>query len=203
MTAAQTVCVVDDEDAVRRSLALMLRLAGYKVKPFESGVRFLEQADEAAGCCILLDVRMPGKDGLEVQGELQRRGIHSASIVMTGHGELSVAVEALRSGAVDFLEKPFEKSRLLASMERAWLKLRDPEGYRAMACKAADSLAALTQQERAVLDSFSGGLSNRSVAAALGLSLRDVELCRASIVARLGGGLSDAVRLAFLARSCA
>lgn len=201
MQSAKHAYVVDDEDAIRRSLTLMLRLAGWQVSQFESGTAFLDQSPALAPNCVLLDVRMPGMDGLEVQKELSRRGIDFPVVMMTGHGEIPVAVAALKGGAVDFLEKPFQKARLLAALDNAWLKLSDPDAYRRVRLEAASVLETLSEAERRVLDAFAQGLSNRGVADALGLAVTEVERCRASLVEKLGGSsLPDSIRIAYLAQ---
>src|SRR5688500_11103232 len=107
------VHLIDDDEAIRRSAGFMLKTAGYTVRPYESGVAFLKEAKQINPGCILLDVRMPVMDGIEVQQELRSRGITFPIIVMTGHGDVSVAVRAMRAGALDFIEKPFEKAVLL------------------------------------------------------------------------------------------
>jgi two-component system response regulator FixJ len=196
------VHLVDDEAAIRRSLTFMLKLGGYRVSAFESGRAFLDAVGGLHQGCILLDVRMPDMDGLEVQQELNRRSVSMPVILMTGHGELAVAVSALRAGAVDFVEKPFERARLLASLDRAWLGIGDPDAHAALGREAAAMVASLTEQERAILDVFSQGLSNSAAAAALGIPVGDVEVARASLTEKLGGTtLSDAIRIAYLAQS--
>jgi two-component system response regulator FixJ len=200
MSARKQVYVVDDEEVIRRSLGMMLKLAKWDATTFESGVHLLDQIDDLPNACILLDVRMPGMDGLEVQRQLNSRASACPTVVMTGHGEVSVAVAALRGGAVDFLEKPFEKSKLLAALERAWLKLSDPQGYGAIRHDAASTLAGLSRFEHDVLRSFAEGSANQATAAALGCPLAEVELARANLIKKLGGSnLSDAIRVAFLA----
>src|SRR4051812_32120594 len=106
----RTVYLVDDDEAIRRSAGFMLRTSGYAVKPFVSGVEFLKEVKDLEPGCVLLDVRMPGMDGIEVQRELRSRGVTFPVIVMTGHGDVGVAVQAMKAGAVDFIEKPFEKA---------------------------------------------------------------------------------------------
>lgn len=200
MEDAKHVHLVDDEGAIRRSLTLMLRLAGYQISAFESGRTFLDAVGGLRTGCILIDVRMPDMDGLEVQQELNQRGVWMPVVLMTGHGDLAVAVSALRAGAADFIEKPFERARLLTALERAWLRVTDPQAYRSLQQKASGLLARLSGDERAVLAAFSQGLSNSAAAAALGSSVANVEVARAGIIEKLGGAtLLDAVRVAYLA----
>jgi len=198
---AMPIYLVDDEEAIRRSLKLVLQLAGHEVVPFESGRHFLEAVNGLAPGCILLDVRMPEIDGLQVQKELIERGIDMPLVIMTGHGDIAVAVSALRSGASDFVEKPFERAQMLAAIERASMRVEDPEGYRGLVRRAGESLARLTSIERAVLDGYAGGHASAAVAGMLGLPLDTVEMARISLTEKLGGGgLTDAIRIIYLSK---
>lgn len=196
------IYLVDDEEAIRRSLKLVLQLAGHEVVPFESGRHFLDAVKLLPPGCILLDVRMPEIDGLQVQQELKRREIAMPLVVMTGHGDLTIAVAALKAGADDFIEKPFERAQMLASIERACARLTDVEAYRASIRDAADAIGRLAERERAVLEAYADGQSTQAVAAALDLSVSTVEMVRIAIIEKLGGvGLTDAIRLTYLARA--
>jgi two-component system, LuxR family, response regulator FixJ len=119
MTTEKLVHIVDDDDAVRRSTAFLLKQAGYGVKQYASGVVFLKEAKNVERGCVLLDVRMPEMDGLEVQQEMISTGIDMPIVILTGHGDVDVAVKAMRSGAVNFIEKPYEKETLLYAIEEA------------------------------------------------------------------------------------
>lgn len=119
----QRVYVVDDEEAVRRSLGFLLRTSGYQASLFASGTEFLREARGLEPGCVLLDVRMPEMDGLEVQREMAARGITLPVIVLTGHGDITTAVQAMKAGAVDFLEKPFEKAALLTALEAGFARV--------------------------------------------------------------------------------
>jgi two-component system, LuxR family, response regulator FixJ len=194
------VYLVDDEEAIRRSLGVMLKLAGYACTGFASGAELLARVEGLAPGSILLDVRMPEMDGLEVQRQLNLRGVTMPVVFMTGHGDVAVAVSALRAGASDFLEKPFERATLLAALDRARLKRTDPQGYRALRDEAARAIARLAVGERAVLTALGQGLSNRAAADALALDVAAVETTRAALIEKLGGRtLADAIRLAHLA----
>lgn len=196
------IYLVDDEEAIRRSLKLVLQLAGHEVVPFESGRHFLDAVKLLPSGCILLDVRMPEIDGLQVQQELKRRGIAMPLVVMTGHGDLSVAVATLKAGADDFIEKPFERAQMLSSIERACARLSDPEAYRKSIRNAAAAIALLAERDRKVLEAYADGQSTQAVSAALDLSSTTVELARIAIVEKLGcASLTDAIRLAYLARA--
>ena len=113
MAQDRLVHVVDDEDSIRRSLDFLLRTAGFQVQKWDNGEAFLKGADSAAPACVLLDIRMPGLDGLQVQAEMASRGFNQPVVVLTGHGDIGIAVRAMRAGAVDLLEKPFNRERLL------------------------------------------------------------------------------------------
>lgn len=200
MAGSRNIYVVDDEDAIRRSLGLLLRLAGYEVKSFASGDRFLAEAGALPPGCVLLDVRMPGMTGLEVQQELAARNIALPVVLMTGHGDIAVAAAALGAGAADFIEKPFEQTTLTTALDRVWMELEDPAAFAALARAARDALGKLSETERRILDAFASGSANRAIAHAMDLPLATVEICRATIVEKLGGtSLVDAIRVAFLA----
>ena len=200
MTTDRLVYMVDDDEAVRRSTSFMLKTSGYKVETYTSGVAFLKDARHAEPGCVLLDVRMPEMDGLAVQKELKARGIDLPVIVMTGHGDVSVAVEAMKAGAVDFIEKPFEKSVLLAALDDGFGRI-ELSGRRAeRAALAAIRLEALTPRERDVLRGLVDGLPNKTIGYDLGISPRTVEIHRAHLMAKLGvRSLSEALRIAFAA----
>ena len=196
------IYLVDDEEAIRRSLKLVLQLAGHEVVQFELGRHFLDAVDRLPPGCILLDVRMPEIDGLQVQQELIRRGIEMPLVVMTGHGDIGVAVTALKAGADDFIEKPFERAQMLAAIERACLRAGDHLAYRASVRDATQALARLTETERSVLDAYAEGQTTQVVAAALDLGPTVVEMARVAIVEKLGGaGLTDAIRFVYFAKA--
>ena len=196
--------LVDDEEAIRRSLCLMLQLAGHQVVVFASGTAFVAEVDGLAPGCILLDIRMPEMNGLEVQQELAQRDIDMPIVMMTGHGDIATAVAALQAGAEDFIEKPFERAKMLTAVEQACLRLSDPPAYHAIAADAGKRLETLTEAEAAVLDAFAEGLSNQAAAAMLGQDLATVETLRATLVEKLDvDGLSDAIRIVFLAKRSA
>lgn len=200
MTADRIVYLIDDDDAVRRSASFMLKTSGYKVETYVSGIAFLKEARHAEAGCVLLDVRMPEMDGLAVQKELKARGIDLPVIVMTGHGDVSIAVEAMKVGAVDFIEKPFEKSVLIAALDDGFGRI-ERTGRRAERAElAAVRLQALTPRERDVLRGLVDGLPNKTIAYDLGISPRTVEIHRAHLMSKLSvRSLSEALRIAFAA----
>jgi two-component system, LuxR family, response regulator FixJ len=193
------VHLVDDEEAIRRSAGFMLKTSGYAVESYASGVEFLKVNDPQPGC-ILLDVRMPEIDGLEVQQALRDRGVTLPVIVLTGHGDVTVAVRAMKQGAVDFLEKPFEKAMLLAAIEEGFRRIERADRGRERAEEAAVKLETLTSRERDVLEGLARGLPNKTIAYDLGISPRTVEIHRANLMDKLEvRSLSDALRIAFAA----
>lgn len=200
MRESRKIHIVDDEDAIRRSASFMLKTSGYAVSTYASGTEFLLHAKAAEPGCVLLDVRMPGMDGLEVQAAMAERGISMPVVVLTGHGDVSIAVRAMKGGAVDFLEKPFEKARLIEAIDVAFLRLDDLDGRAARAQDAAITVAGLTAREQDVLRGMANGLPNKTIAFDLGISPRTVEVHRANLMAKLQvKSLSEALRIAFAA----
>ena len=194
------VYVVDDDDSVRRSGAFMLKTSDHRVKAYASGIELLKEKELEPGC-ILLDIRMPGMDGLEVQQALQDRGVCLPVIIMTGHGDVPLSVRAMKAGAIDFIEKPFEKETLISAIEDG-LAVLHRSGSRGERAKAAlVRLQVLTPRERDVLDGLARGLPNKTIAYDLGISPRTVEIHRANLMTKLEvRSLSDALRLAFAAQ---
>lgn len=200
MTTRKLVHIIDDEDAIRRSASFMLKTSGYTVETWPNGVAFLKEVRHVEEGCILLDVRMPEMDGLEVQQALNERGITMPVIVLTGHGDVTIAVRAMKGGAVDFLEKPFEKAVLISAIEAAFGRLASAGSQAARAAEAEIVLGALTPRERDVLEGLAKGLPNKTIAYDLGISPRTVEVHRANLMSKLEvRSLSDALRIAFAA----
>lgn len=195
----RVVHLVDDDEAIRRSAGFMLKTSGYQVKSYASGVELLKEKELTAGC-ILLDVRMPEMDGLQVQQALKDRGIGFPVIVMTGHGDVNVAVQAMKAGAVDFIEKPFEKAVLLSAIEEGFARIEEVGRTRARAEEARVRLQALTPREHDVLEGLVRGHPNKTIAYDLDISPRTVEIHRANLMSKLGvASLSEALRIAFAA----
>ncbi len=200
MADRRQIYLVDDDDAVRRSAGFMLKTSGFAVESFVSGVEFLKSVDGLAPGCILLDVRMPGMDGLEVQRALSERGITFPVIVLTGHGDVNVAVAAMKAGALDFIEKPFEKAVLVAALEEGFAQIERSDRGKARAAEAALRLNVLTARERDVLEGLVRGFPNKTIAYDLGISARTVEIHRANLMTKLNvRSLSEALRIAFAA----
>jgi two-component system response regulator FixJ len=194
MADEQCVFVVDDDADVRDSLRLLLETSGFTVRTFTSAVHFLADQGPKKGC-LIADIRMPDMSGLELQEEIIRRQIELPVIVMTGHGDVPLAVRAMKAGAIDFLEKPFDDKLMLASVHRG-LDAGSRASDRAAEVKGAKALlASLTPRERSVLDKLVKGRSNKVAAYELGISPRTVEIHRARIMDKMdASSLSDLVR---------
>ena len=195
------VHLVDDDGSVRRSVGFMLKTSGHQVQTYESGEELLKNSAQLEQGCILLDIRMPGMDGLEVQQALQEKGVGLPVVIMTGHGDVGLAVRAMKAGAVDFIEKPFEKMALLSSLEEGFRRISQREVTGERKKDAEVKLQALTPRERDVLEGLAHGLPNKTIAFDLGISPRTVEIHRANLMTKLGvRSLSEALRIAFAAR---
>jgi two-component system response regulator FixJ len=196
----RVIHLVDDDESVRRSAGFLLRTSGFVVRPYASGVAFLREAKSAPTGCILLDVRMPEMDGLEVQRELNARGIAMPVIVLTGHGDVAIAVQAMKGGAVDFIEKPFDKATLMSAIDAAFARIEDADAQVASEQAASVRIAGLTPRERDVLQGLVRGHPNKTIAFDLGISPRTVEVHRANLMEKLDvRSLSEALRIAFAA----
>jgi two-component system response regulator FixJ len=201
MTKVPTIFIVDDDDAIRDSLRLLLESAGFtRIVAHDSARGFLDRLPLQSGDCLLLDVRMPDMDGLELQTEIKRRGIRLPTIVMTGHGDVPIAVRAMKAGAIDFIEKPFADDVLLESVRRALVLAAavDREGAEVDAVR--HHLETLTAREREVLEGLVAGRPNKVIAHDLGISPRTVEIHRARVMDKMQArSLSALVRMALAA----
>jgi two-component system response regulator DctR len=173
MIPDRVVYVVDDDDAVRNAVSLLFRTADLQVETFASAAAFLEHADLERRCCLLLDIRMPGMTGADLHDELLGRGVRAPVIFITGHGDIPMAVEAMKKGAYDFIEKPFDDERLLSQVLAAL------EDYK-------QDYDVLSVRQRSVLERVLEGKPNRQIAAELQISLKTVEFHRARIMQKLG-----------------
>jgi two-component system, LuxR family, response regulator FixJ len=194
------VLIVDDDKGVRASLAALLRTAVLEVETFGSGQEFLQAWTPECYGCVLIDVRMPGMSGLQLQTQLAERGITLPVIVITGHADVPMAVAAMRAGAVDFIEKPFNDAAIISSVQRALeigIKLRD-DGLSAAALKA--RIAQLTMRERDVFLQVVAGKPNKVIAHELCISVRTVEVYRARVMEKLNASnLPQLSRMALVA----
>lgn len=193
MPAALTVYIVDDDAAVRDSLSLMLGLGGYSTALFADAEALLAAWREDWTGCVVADLRLPGKSGLELQAELRARGAALPVIIMTAHGDVPSARTAFQAQAIDFLEKPFDHAQLRAAIDTAFSR----EGNRLERDGDAAKLAALTAREREVLEHAAKGLHAKEIAAVLGISPRTVEVHRSRLMEKLGArNLAELVRFA-------
>lgn len=199
MTAVSPVCIVDDDEASRTSLRMLLEAADFFVRDYASGNDFLSD-DVFGAACLVADLRMPDMDGLTLQREVTRRRNDLPIVMISGYGEVDLAVRAMKAGAVDFIEKPLDGEALLASVRRA-IAIGERTRRQVAETKAARRLLALlTPRENHVLNELVGGLSNKSAAQKLGISPRTVEVYRAQIMGKLKAhSLSDLVRTALAA----
>jgi two-component system, LuxR family, response regulator FixJ len=200
MADAALVHVVDDDAAVRDSLRLLLESADLTVCTYESATALLTALPKGASGCVLTDVRMPEMDGLALQRRLSELGFRLPVIVMTGHGDVPIAVAALKAGAADFLEKPFDDTQLLAAISSALVAGKRTRDEAAAAAEIAARLATLTPREREVLGRLVEGHPNKTIAYDLGSSPRTVEVHRARVMEKMGArSLPELVRMVMAA----
>lgn len=185
MPAEQRIFVVDDDSDARDSLALLLNASGYRTETFESAMQFLSYASPDLSGCVIADVRMPDMDGLELQEELVRRGMSLSVIIVTGHADVPLAVRAMKVGAIDFLEKPFQHDALLASIGRGFEAVKPTATRLASAKEGEERLSSLTERERQVLEEIVDGHANKVIAYHLSISPRTVELHRARVMDKM------------------
>lgn len=200
MADSLIVHIIDDDESVRQSLAFLLSTAGMVVRLYESAAAFLEAPDNIQEGCLITDVRMPDMTGIELLHELKVRSISLPTIVITGHGDIPLAVEAMKCGAIDFIEKPFDEEAIIRAVqsakERVDKRTRESEGEAALAAK----LTSLSRRERQVLDGLVAGDLNKTIAHNLGISPRTVEVYRAHLMTKMQAkSLSDLVRMALFA----
>ncbi len=194
------VHVVDDDEGVRRSLDFLLSNAGYEVHRWDMAEAFLKGADKMRPACALLDIRMPGIDGLDLQQQMQEHGFNFPVIILSGHGDIALAVKAMQAGAVDFLQKPADRRIVLEAVEAAFATIADREALCNRAQWARTQLGHLTMREQEVLDGLACGYPNKTIAYDLGISPRTVEVYRANAMEKLGvNSFADALRIAFAA----
>ncbi|MQA21191.1 response regulator transcription factor [Rugamonas rivuli] len=191
-----TVFIVDDDPSVRDALGLLLGVRGYRTAMFASGEAFLQSWQPAWSGCMLIDIRMSGMDGLSLQLELQRRGCPIPVIIMSGHGDVSMARAAFKADAVDFLEKPFDDAKLIGAIDEALARARSVHSEQQKRSRNVTLLSELTPREREVMELVVTGRHNREIGPALGISVRTVEVHKARLMAKLGvDNVADLVRI--------
>ena len=199
MRSDDMVHVIDDDEAMRNSLAFLLRAAKVEVQTYGSAAAFLESLPKIKPGCIVTDVRMPGMSGIDLLKHLRQLNVAMPVIVITGHGDVPLAVEAMKIGVADFLEKPFDDDVLLAAIRSALNVQATDKERQASRAAIHDKLAALSNRERQVLDGLVAGNPNKLIAFDLGISARTVEIYRANVMTKMeANSLSDLVRMALI-----
>lgn len=199
MAGNDIIHVIDDDADVRQSLAFLLSTVGLAVRVHESASAFIEILSEIQEGCIVTDVRMPGVDGIELQRRLAAAGVKLPVIVMTGHGDIALAVEAMKAGAVDFIEKPFDDDVLIQAIKTALARRAGDRQRTARVAEVRDRLKLLSERERQVMDGLIAGKPNKIIAHDLGISARTVEIYRANVMAKMqADSLSALVRMALV-----
>jgi two-component system response regulator FixJ len=198
------VHLIDDDEAVRRAVTFLLVSMGFMVEAYESALAFLAKLPASPDGCVLTDIRMPGMSGLELQRALNNRRVFMPVIVMTGHGDVPLAVQAMKEGAVDFIEKPFSDETLLAAVREALARQAHESAQQASHKEFQTRLDRLTPRERQVMDGLVSGLPNKSIAYDLAISARTVEIYRANLMTKMQAhSLPELVRMVLLAASSA
>jgi two-component system, LuxR family, response regulator FixJ len=194
------VHVIDDDEAMRESLSFLLGAVGIEVQTYESAEAFLKVVPAAKAGCVITDVRMPGLSGIELLRRLRELKLGIPVVVITGHGDVPLAVEAMKIGAADFLEKPFDDEALLASVRSALNQLDQDQKRQSERSDIEIRLASLSNRERDVLQGLVAGHANKQIAYDLGISPRTIEIYRANLMTKMqAGSLSDLVRMALIA----
>ncbi len=200
MQTEPIVYVIDDDDAARQSLAFLLQTAGVRTRSFDSAKAFLDVLPTIDAGCVITDVRMPEISGIDLLRRIKDGGAELPVIVITGHGDISLAVEAMKIGAADFLEKPFDDELLLSAVRAALDKEAIVARHKAEIAGIHEKLAALSNRERQVLEGLVAGHANKNIAFDLGISPRTVEIYRANVMTKMAANsLSDLVRMAIQA----
>jgi two-component system, LuxR family, response regulator FixJ len=199
MSAREVVQIIDDDDALRDSLTFLLSSVGIEAKSHESAAAYLNDPQRDASGCIITDVRMPGMSGLDLLRKLKSDGVSVPVIVMTGHGDVPLAVEAMKLGAFDFIEKPFDDDALLISVRGALGVQEKHAREESQRQEIENRLTQLSTRERQVLDGLVAGHANKVIAFDLGISPRTVEIYRANVMTKMqANSLSDLVRMALV-----
>ncbi|MFC7498554.1 response regulator FixJ [Enterovirga sp. GCM10030262] len=201
MAAEPMVHVIDDDESARHSLAFLIDCAGLKVRSYESAIEFLKAVPTLDHGCIVTDIRMPEMSGVDLIGRLKALGVTDPIIVITGHADVPLAIQAMKAGVADFIEKPFSDETILAAIRSALARRSDRDQVQAERDQYLDRKATLSQRERDVLEGLVEGRPNKIIAYDLGISARTVEVYRANIMTKMqAGSLSELVRMIMIAR---
>lgn len=201
MANEQIVYVIDDDEAARHSLEFLLDCAGIRVRSFSSADAFLESSPPLGGACIVTDVRMPGRSGIELVEEMKRRGSKAPVIVITGHADVPLAIQAMRAGVADFIEKPFDDEVMLSAIRKALAQEASEAAVHAERQAVGERIGTLSAREREVMEGLVRGDANKAIAFDLGISARTVEVYRANVMMKMQAKtLSDLVRMVTVAQ---
>ena len=201
MATEAIVYVIDDDEAARHSLEFLLDCAGIRVRSFASADAFLAASPPLAGACVITDVRMPGRSGIELVEEMQRRGADVPVIVITGHADVPLAIQAMHAGVADFIEKPFDDELLLSALRRALAQQAGKAEAQEERAAILERIATLSGREREVMDGLVAGEANKAIAFDLGISARTVEVYRANVMMKMQTKtLSELVRMVTISR---
>lgn len=201
MASDPIVYIIDDDDSARGSLEFLLDCAGLRVRGFVSADAFLAASPSLDGACIVTDVRMPGTNGIELLDALRGRGGQIPVIVMTGHADVPLAIQAMKAGAADFIEKPFDDELIMSAIGKAISEQSGTADARAQKQQLTERIASLSAREREVMEALVEGKANKAIAHDLGISARTVEVYRANAMMKMHAKtLSDLVRMATIAQ---
>lgn len=201
MASEPIVYVIDDDDAARHSLEFLLDCAAIRVRAFGSADAFLDASPPLGDACIVTDVRMPGRSGIELVEEMRRRGARVPVIVITGHADVPLAIQAMHAGVADFIEKPFDDEVMLSAISKALAQQAGALAAQAERQAVQDRIASLSGREREVMEGLARGDANKAIAFDLGISARTVEVYRANVMLKMQARtLSDLVRMVTLAQ---
>jgi len=199
MKSEPIVHIVDDDKAIRDSLVLLMKSIGYESKPYDSAEMFLNEADLYAPGCLIVDIRMQGMSGLELQQLLNNKGIKIPVIIITGHGDVPMAVQAMKAGAIDFLEKPYDNELLVTRIKQCLSEASKSQDESRTIAEAKTRMSRLTPREQEVMNLLVAGKHNKIIARELNISVRTAEAHRAKVMKKLrADSLSDIVRLALV-----
>ena len=203
MTVSEAIVyVIDDDDGARHSLEFLLDCAGIRVRSFASADTFLASSPPLSGACIVTDVRMPGRNGIELVEELRRRGANVPVIVITGHADVPLAVQAMHAGVADFIEKPFDDEVMLSSIRKVLARQAGDDQAQAEKRSILERIASLSPRELEVMEGLVAGHANKAIAYDLGISPRTVEVYRANVMTKMGAAsLSELVRMSLLTKA--